>query len=408
MDPREYLPIAKDVSRRLPKVLEERGLTPAIDRFILTHSPRGVWLFAVMDVERLGKLERYTGIGVTHQISTALGGRQVVISNTSGLRYAILLSNAYDLPETVSAPEAREGRFQPGLGLEGPASVDWEDLGHVLTAGMTGSGKSNFLRLLADQAIADGLQIALSDPDGRTFGHFAGHAALFGPIGESLEGCQGLVDNVNKELVRRIQLFRKAPGVIDNLPDYNRAVSAREAIPRLILIIDEFSGLVNATGGRNAAFNRTVTNLAWRGRKFGLHLVLAGQDFSKEIVGAARDQLATRVCFQVASPSISRIVLGISGAELLKVPGRAITNRWGLLQIYRASPAQAEGDALTIDERELLHAIQTRFDGRMTYENLGELGYGRRQADRLRQDWQARGLAELRPDRDNALCVLEA
>jgi S-DNA-T family DNA segregation ATPase FtsK/SpoIIIE len=294
---------------------------------------------------------------------------------------------------------------QVGQGINGTEAVTtWDNLGHVLVAGMTGMGKSYFLRLLVAQAIQEGHALALADPDGRTFPKLAGHPALFTQLGQTLEGSEQVVNLVDQELRRRIALFGEAENAPDNLEDYNK--EAKVKLPRLLVIVDEFNGLVMATGGPKAALAQAVTQIAWRGRKFGVNLILAGQDFTKDIVGPSREMLTTRICFRVASDDTSRIVLNRSGAENLKNPGRALTNAWGLIQTYRAEiTALPQGDGLSKEERALAEVLIRDFQGRMSYGALMGMGFSRSRADRIRQDWLTRGLAEVHPDEDNALCV---
>ena len=102
--------------------------------------------------------------GVSPAIITRL------LDNSNGFRYAILLSNPPTLPEHADFPGWRQGLVQLGVTPNGAqVATGWSDIGHVLVGGMTGSGKSNFLRLLVQQAIAEGHALALAYPDGRTF-----------------------------------------------------------------------------------------------------------------------------------------------------------------------------------------------------------------------------------------------
>ena len=217
-----------------------------------------------------------------------------------------------------------------------------------------------------------------------------------------------MISAVLAEITRRSHLFTEVTGFPDNLDDYNGRASLPNQLPRLVVVLDEFNGLVQASGGPRGRLAQAATQVARQGRKFGVTLVLAGQDFTKEIVGPVRDQMTSRVCFRVATAITSRVVLGRSGAERLKLPGRAWSTPWELLQTYWAElPRLLDSDGLTPKEHMLAANLIREFGGRMTYEVLNGLGIGRREAERVRADWLQRGLANVKPEEKNALYVNE-
>ena len=94
MSVNRYLPAARYVARAIPGILAQRGLSPFISRFVLTETQQGnVWLFVVLEVSPLGHPEDYAASDVLDYISTALHGLPVVISDSYGLRYAVLLAS---------------------------------------------------------------------------------------------------------------------------------------------------------------------------------------------------------------------------------------------------------------------------------------------------------------------------
>ncbi len=93
-----YLPAARYVAQVIPDILAQRGLKPFISRIVLTETQQGnVWLFIVLEVSPVNYPEDYAAAEVCHDISKALHGLPVVISESYGLRYAVLLSS----PESV-------------------------------------------------------------------------------------------------------------------------------------------------------------------------------------------------------------------------------------------------------------------------------------------------------------------
>jgi len=89
-----YLPAARYVAQAIPGILAQHGLKPFISRFVLTETQQGnAWLFVVLEVSPLNHPEYYAASYVLDYLSTALHGLPVVISDSYGLRYAVLLGS---------------------------------------------------------------------------------------------------------------------------------------------------------------------------------------------------------------------------------------------------------------------------------------------------------------------------
>lgn len=399
-----YFARANQVASQIPAILENRGLPPLITRFVFTERENRAWLLAVLDQGKIARIERYTSPDLIHQLSTALGGLPVVLSNSTGLRYAVLLSPPPRLPRVAPFPGWQAGRVLLGQGKQGQAATDWAGFGHAIIAGMTRFGKSNTLRLVAAQALADGHQLIIVDPDGSTFPDLSGHDQVL-YYGQSPQAAHGALEAAQEVYNTRVGqgLAHKARG--------EQFTPER----RVVVIIDEYNGLVMAGGGPRGAFANGVVGLAYGGLKFGIHLVLAGHEFTRDLVGPVAGQMVTRVCLPVRAPSISRVVVGRAGAEKVKTPGRALTDPWGWVQIYRFDyedfvglvEDSIGGDGLTDSERQLIEAIKSQAGGRVTFQVLQEKGLTRTQATRLRQDWVTRGLARQAPEQDNSLVLAD-
>ena len=95
MTANRYLPAAHNVAQAFPGILAQVGLKPFISRFVLTETEQGnAWLFVVLEVGPQEPLEDYAAAEVLNYLSTALHGLPVVISNSYGMRYAVLLSSS--------------------------------------------------------------------------------------------------------------------------------------------------------------------------------------------------------------------------------------------------------------------------------------------------------------------------
>jgi len=390
---------ANRLARIVPHVLVQRGLDPCFTDWVLTRSEGGqTWLFGALDTRRIARMEQYISSDLLHQVSTVARGVPVYLSNTSGLRYGFLLSGRPRLPGHVDFPGLERGTVRMGVDLRGEVRCTWDRLGHLLVAGMTGSGKSVFLRLLAHQAIADGARLLLADLDGATFPMLAGCPSLVAPVAGNPQEAHAVVGLALGECDKRAALYAAAGGFPDNLVDYNAQVvkGGEDPLPRLLVILDEYNATAIANGGARGQFASDTATLAWRGRKFGVNLVCAAQDFAKEVVGRFRDQVAP-ILFRVQSKELARSV-GCSNAVHITRPGRAVSTRWGVFQAYfldksELAMAGAGGaGVLSADELALaLWAIEAN-DG---YLSLADIQAGGHAGAHARMtEWAARKLAE--------------
>lgn len=95
MSVNRYLSAAHYVAQAVPGILAQLGLKPFISRFVLTETEQGnAWLFVVLEVSPQQHPDDYATSGVLVYLSTALHGLPVVISNSYGLRYAVLLGSS--------------------------------------------------------------------------------------------------------------------------------------------------------------------------------------------------------------------------------------------------------------------------------------------------------------------------
>jgi hypothetical protein len=407
---RRYQIQAQIVARRLPQVMERRGLEAPFAEFLLTSTQGLVLLFAILDLPKVKRLEAYTTPELFHHLSTDLEGLPVFLSNSNGLRYIIPLSPLPRLPKLIPFPGIERSYVALGLNHAGETiSQPWEKLGHLLVAGKTGSGKSVFLRLLTYQALAEGAQLMLVDLDGATFPMLAHHPALLAPPANTPQAAQDVVERALGECDHRAALYMQMDGYPESLEEFNR-ISVRhdgEPLPRLLVVLDEFSALMTALGGPKSSFANQVTELGWRGRKFGIHLVFAAQDFTKQVVGRVRDQVSAVVCFRVRSPEAARAVGCPEAVRISESrPGLACTDRWGLVQTFYLDKrllAQIDTRSMLCPQELLL--AQRALDeagGKMSLPMLVSWGMAERKARSLVEGWELRGWLRQDPARQNA------
>ena len=404
-----YLAAARTVAKTLSTVLDQRTATDAtmIRRWLLTENNERVWLFGVLDEQRLASLLPYTSQQTLHHLSTALHGKPVLISNTTGLRYAVLLTNPPQMPKSAVFPGLVRGQVVLGVSLyETAIQTTWQSLGHMLVTGKNGSGKSTFNRLLAYQALAEGHRLLLADPHGTSFPMLAEHPALFVPISQDGAEALALTQRALGECRNRSDLFRQMPGYPEDLEEYNRLVtrSGGEPLPRLVLILDEFNGLAD----EEPQLIQTCKILGREGRKFGVNLIFSTHDLTLQEIGRVRNQVRTVVAFHTDASSSVLKTLGVEAAKeiVYRRPGLAFTNRWGLVQTYFLDKQvlidRAPSALLTEQEQQLVQQAISETQGQMSIPTLVGWGMSAWQARSLVEDWEQRGWLKKDPQRKNA------
>lgn len=381
--------IAEGVAHRLHLVLVKRRLVPAIERYALTEVNGMPILVTPLDARRVERLEQYASDDLLRQIAAEVG--YPVFLASKGLGYVFLLGHLPRLPRLAGFPPAAPmDVVSVGVGVNGAVSLRWQDLGHVLVAGQTGSGKSVFLRLLVYQALRDGMRLLLSDLDQATFPMLAGHQQLLADIATTPQAGVLLVQQALAECDRRAELFRKVNGFPDTLEEYNRITvqEGHERLPRVLVVLDEFSALAVGV----PELRPLIAQLGWRGRKFGVQVVFAAQEFTKDIVGPLREQVNTAVCFRVRSAEMAKRV-HCAGAESISPqrPGLAVTDRWGLVQTYFIDKALLGEVRPVLSDEEIEVVRRAGEGGQVSIPKLVGWGWSEWRARKLLDEWEQRG-----------------
>jgi hypothetical protein len=410
---------AEAIARRIPQVLQQRGLQPLFQGWVLTEYHNLIWLFGAVDLRQVKRLEQYRHPDLLHHLSTAIGGRPVYVSNSNGLRYAVLLSPPPRLPRKADFPGLQRGKVLLGQRYSGQhLGTSWPNMRHLLVAGMTGSGKSTFLRLIAYQGLAAGHQLLLADMENITFPMLADHPALLAPIAQDKESMLEIVERGLGECEHRSTLYGQLAGFPEKLEEYNALATqeGEEPLPRLLVILDEFNAATLASGGAGGPLASAVAELGWRGRKYGINMLFAAQDFTKAIVGRVRDQVSAAICFRVRNRDTARNV-GCPDAVRIPEsrPGLAFTDRWGPLQAFylpkehliEIGARRVAQPALTSAEMALVREALNREQGRVTQAFLEAHGMGQREARRLLEEWRVRGWLRKDPEQGNAHTITE-
>ena len=197
--------------------------------------------------------------------------------------------------------------------------ADLTNMPHLLIAGTTGSGKSvcvnSIIAGLLLQNTPDDLKFLMVDPKRVELTSYNGIPHLLTPVVVEMERVVNSLQWVTREMDERYRRFAKAG--TRNIGDYNKRAetTGEKKIPYLVVIIDELADLMMLAPDET---ERTVTRLAQMARATGIHLVIATQRPSVDVVtGLIKANFPARVAFAVASSVDSRVILDQPGAEKL-------------------------------------------------------------------------------------------
>ena len=204
-----------------------------------------------------------------------------------------------------------------GRGVDGEAIVgDLAKMPHLLIAGATGSGKSvclnSVIACLLMHTTPDEVRLLLVDPKRVEMANFRGIPHLWTPVVIDTEDVVRVLKMVTHEMDERYKKFAHAGA--RNIDGYNKR-PLDKPLPYLVVIIDELADLMMMAPDE---VERTICRLAQLARATGIHLVVATQRPSVDVVtGLIKANFPTRISFAVTSQVDSRTILDMAGAEKL-------------------------------------------------------------------------------------------
>ena len=205
-----------------------------------------------------------------------------------------------------------------GKGAGGEAVAgDLTRMPHLLIAGATGSGKTVCLNsticcLLLHNS-PDDVRLIMIDPKRVELVTFNGVPHLLAPVVVDSDKAIKALRWLNQEMDSRYRQFAKAGA--RNIEGYNKERAPGEALPYLVLLIDELADLMMTASDE---VEQTLCRLAQLARATGIHLVVATQRPSVDVVtGLIKANFPTRISFAVTSQVDSRTILDMVGAEKL-------------------------------------------------------------------------------------------
>jgi S-DNA-T family DNA segregation ATPase FtsK/SpoIIIE len=340
VDPRDH----EIVGRKLVETLGHFGVEakivgivsgPHVSRYELRLAPGT----KVKKVTELSNDLAYALASTDIRILAPIPGKQAVgveVPNTR--RRIVRLGDIYaGRPEKTSPLVAWLGK-----GIDGNAV--WTDLAkmpHVLVAGTTGSGKSGCVNAILSsilmQASPNDVRLVLVDPKQVELNHYENVPHLLTPVVTSPRLAANVLANLIGEMESRYGIMGQAR--CRNLAELNRArAKAGEApLPHILCVIDELADLMMVSP---AEVEDSIIRLAQKSRATGIHLVLATQRPSTDIItGTIKVNIPARIAFAVSSQTDSRVILDQGGAEALLGQGDMLFRGAGTSKLQRIQGA---------------------------------------------------------------------
>jgi len=345
-DPRDQ----EAIGRKLVETLGHFGVEakivgvvsgPHVSRFELRLAPGT----KVKKVTELANDIAYALASTDIRILAPIPGKQAVgVEVPNRTRKMVRLGDIYaGRPEKTSPLVAWLGK-----GIDGNAV--WTDIAkmpHVLVAGTTGSGKSGCVNAILSsilmQASPNEVRLVLVDPKQVELNHYENVPHLLTPVVTSPRLAANVLSNLIGEMESRYGIMSEARA--RNLVELNRVRKKRgEApLPHILCVIDELADLMMVAP---AEVEDSIIRLAQKSRATGIHLVLATQRPSTDIItGTIKVNIPSRIAFAVSSQTDSRVILDQGGAEALLGQGDMLFRGAGTSKL-----ARVQGAFITEDE----------------------------------------------------------
>ncbi len=349
------------------KAIEEKCKEFDVTGYITQINPGPVVTTYEFKPEAGIKYSRITGLA--DDLCLALRAESILIERIPGKstigievpnqnRQTIALRDELESPEFINS--ASKLTLAMGKDLIGRHRItDLASMPHLLIAGSTGTGKSVFLNSLIVsmlyKATPEELKIVMVDPKRLELGLYENIPHLLAPVVTDPKVASNVLRNTTREMERRLKLL--AQRGVRNIDQYNRSFQRGESLslfedveesehkplPYLVVVIDELADLMMVDTNN---VEESITRLAQMARAVGIHLILATQRPSVDVItGLIKANFPARISFRVASKVDSRTILDANGAESLLGRGDMLYLPAGSSRLHRM-----HGSLVTEDE----------------------------------------------------------
>jgi len=328
LDKRDSAPLAGDVNQNsaiIKKTLENFGIPVEMSPEIIVGP--SVTQYALKPAEGI-KLSKITAL--SNDLSLALASFSIRIEapipgkSLVGVEVPNKSRAGVGLRDLISTPQFTQASsyLQIALGkdiLGNPIYADLAKMPHLMVAGATGTGKTIFINSVLTALLyrnpPEMLRLVLVDPKRVEMRGYNNLPHLLTPVIFDVQKTIAALKWAIGEMDRRFDLLSEKES--RNINSYNEKCAREgcEHLPYIVFVIDELADLMASKGKEIEA---GIVRLAQMARAVGIHLIVATQRPSVEIItGLIKANIICRVAFQVASQVDSRTILDMAGAEKL-------------------------------------------------------------------------------------------
>jgi len=331
----EHTTVREDALREEARVLVEKCAEFDVDGQVTQINPGPVVTTFEFKPEAGVKYSRVTGLA--DDLCLAMAAESILIERMAGKStVGIQVPNSEretiwlrDVVECESFAQSKS-RLAIALGKDINGRIVTADLAsmpHVLIAGSTGSGKSVAINAMIMSVLfkstPEQVRMILVDPKRVELGMYEGIPHLFTPIITEAKLAANALRNAVREMERRLKLL--AANHVRNIDQFNKLFDNgsghlfedvnQEPLPYIMIIIDELADLMMLD---RSNVEEAITRLAQMARAVGIHLVLATQRPSVDVItGLIKANVPTRMSFRLATKVDSRTIIDSNGAESL-------------------------------------------------------------------------------------------
>lgn len=359
--------VQEDELKECAKAIEEKCREFDVGGHVTQINPGPVVTTYEFKPEAGIKYSRITGLA--DDLCLALRAESILIERIPGKstvgievpnhrRQTITLREVIESPDFVNSPSKMT--LSLGKDLIGRVRVsDLAQMPHLLIAGSTGTGKSVFLNSLIVsmlyKATPEELKLVMVDPKRLELGLYEDIPHLLAPVVTDPKVASNVLRNATREMERRLKLL--AHRGVRNIDQYNRTFAKGQSLslfenveeqehrplPLIVIVIDELADLMMVD---TTNVEESITRLAQMARAVGIHLILATQRPSVDVItGLIKANFPARISFRVASKVDSRTILDANGAESLLGRGDMLYLPAGSSRLHRI-----HGPLVTEDE----------------------------------------------------------
>jgi S-DNA-T family DNA segregation ATPase FtsK/SpoIIIE len=331
----DHTVVREDALREEARILVEKSAEFGVNGQVTQINPGPVVTTFEFRPEAGVKVARITGLA--DDLCLAMAAESILIErmpgkSTVGIQVPNSERETIWLRDVVECESFAQSKSKLAIALGKDingriVTADLASMPHVLIAGSTGSGKSVAINAMIMSVLfkstPEQVRMILVDPKRVELGMYEGIPHLFTPIITEAKLAANALRNAVREMERRLKLL--AANHVRNIDQFNKLFDHgseylfedvnQEPLPYIIIIIDELADLMMLD---RANVEESITRLAQMARAVGIHLVLATQRPSVDVItGLIKANVPTRMSFRLATRVDSRTIIDSNGAESL-------------------------------------------------------------------------------------------